>query len=133
MMQAHGDIRLDWRGRILRVETSGLFNEEGALAASARYQQTVCDAEDAPWARLDIWQSGVLGTPEVFAHAPEVYRWSAEHGCRAIAIVAGDQMQRELMDGLIPAPFAFFAEEALALSWLEQQLTETQHTEAALA
>ncbi len=121
-MQAHGEIKLDWLGPVLRLQARGLFNGEGTLAGITEYQSAVRQAAHQRWARLDIWHPETLGTPDVFAHAAKAYRWSLEQGCCAIAIIAGNQMQKELVSGLLPAPFAFFENEIDALAWLQQYL-----------
>jgi hypothetical protein len=119
-MESHGKVLLRWQGNLLVALPKGPFNEEGGLKAINKLQQTVINKNAEYWLRLELWQDDALGSPEVMADAMKSFQWGTDRGCRAIAVVVANSLQRQILEKAQPENTKIFDNRKKALLWLEQ-------------
>jgi len=123
-MKNHGAIACDWQGDLLTVVATGPFNVEGIEAASASLHQCVEHRDHSSWLRIDFPNNDALGDPNVMVSFGKSYLWAFSHGCRAMALVYSNFLQRSLCEVFVATHqvnLQVFEHENDALAWLETQ------------
>ena len=99
--EPHGEISLEWQDDILIINAQGPFNPEGILLASKHFQECVENREHKSWVRLDISDQETLGEPFVINEIAKGYVWGFKNGCRAMALVYCNSLQKILCEKFI--------------------------------
>lgn len=123
-MQPHGLIHLKWQNDILYIETQGPFNIEGIKIAGKHLTDVVENRTHASWRRLDIADDNALGDPEVMKVIAHGYLWGIENGCRAMALVYFNSLQKVLFEHFIienTVNIQAFSNSQDAQEWLNKQ------------
>jgi hypothetical protein len=121
-MNKHGEVLLSWAGSILIVKAKGPFNDEGALAAIDEINKFVSSKNLATWYRLGIWDDATLGSPSTIKLVKNIHEWYLENGCKSIAIVVCNSVQRSVAENLFGSTAKIFSIEEDAKEWLFSQV-----------
>jgi len=123
-MKSHGEMSCQWQGDLLILNATGPFNLEGIEDCAKQLRNTIEMAPHNSWLRLDLPNNDTLGEPEVMASFGRYYLWGFNHGCRALAVVCTNLLQRSLCESFSEAHqinFQVFDNKCEALAWLRTQ------------
>ncbi|WP_440874555.1 hypothetical protein [Thalassotalea sp. PLHSN55] len=117
-MDSHGKVTFTREASLLKVETFGPFNEEGAIKAFKEYVQHIA-YYTKPFATLEIWDEATLASPQVFKLVEEMWLKIATSNCFAIALVVTNQVQYGVAKKHLPACAKVFFDQQEACHWLK--------------
>lgn len=123
-LQPHGLINLVWEEDLLIIETQGPFNKEGITIAGKHLIESIIKRKSPSWRRLDITDDNALGDPEVMKSIAYGYLWGFENGCRAMALVYFNSLQKVLIENFIAennVNLQAFSNINEAQNWLAEQ------------
>ena len=101
-MEAHGHLDLRWSDDVLYVEAFGPFNDEGARAAAEVYVKLIQNKEHATFSVIEILNPDSIGTPDTMNEVVRIWNFIGENGCKALALVFANQVQRQLAEQHLP-------------------------------
>lgn len=125
--EPHGETHFKWQGDILIVNAVGPFNIEGVQASHQKLKEFVAAANKSTWYRLDYADDNTFGDLEVIRSIGKSFFWCFENGCKSIASVTSNSLQRTLFESFLARhdlnllPFDY---EEDALDWIQSQKEE---------
>lgn len=119
-MLAHGRIDLYWRDNILCVDAFGPFNDEGVTSAAAIYLDTIKHNDFEDFFVIETWDKDSFGSPSVYQVVDKNWAAFAAYGCKGLAVVVSDQIQKSLAERILPEIGQVFTSKDNALQWLQQ-------------
>jgi len=119
-MESHGELDLEWRDNLLVLNLMGPFNEEGAIDAFNHLKQSVISKKTNEWMRLEVWNEGTLGSPEVMEGIRQLFSWCVENGCIATAVVVSNRVQKMIAEKELPEDVEVFNDVSDAMEWINK-------------
>ena len=101
-MDSHGYLDFKWLNNILYVEAFGPFNDEGAIEAAKAYMDAVNNRNCSTFSVAEILDSESLGSPNTMTEVAKLWTFLGENGCRSLAIIHSNDIQRALAEKFIP-------------------------------
>lgn len=121
MMNAHGEVFLEWDEDLLIVHARGPFNEIGAESSILAIQSSIRNENRKLWCRLEVWDQETLGSPAVVALIKDAAVWYKENGCFASAVVISNSIQNQLIQKVTNEQTKTFYDKSEAIQWLNDQ------------
>ena len=106
----HGSIQAFWLDKALIIEVSDDFNREGVIAAGNRLKQLIAHKPAGEWMRVYVMLD-TLGPMTAIPNAVESVKFGIEHGCKALGLVGGNVLNKEMTELVAEAsslPLFFF-------------------------
>lgn len=117
-MKAHGHLDLTWSGNVLYVEAAGPFNDEGAKAAAEGYIELINNRKLEPFSVIEILHNDSVGPPDTMLEVSKVWNFIGERGCKHLAIVYSNEIQRHLAEEYLPDFGRLFSNLEDAEQWV---------------
>lgn len=125
----HGSVKAHWDAQILTIHTQGPFNLEGIHQGGMLIRNAVKNRKHDQWLRLDIADNESLGEPGVIDAITSNYLWSFKNGCKAMALVYCNSLQKALYDNFMQDQsinFKAFYTIGEANDWLEHYANSSE-------
>lgn len=122
--EPHGMVQLKWQDDLMIISTQGPFNVEGIKQAGLAIRDSVTKQGLNSWIRMDITDDNALGDPEVISLIGRNYQWGFDNGCRAMALIYCNSLQKVLCEEFLsqsPLNIKLFFCVQEAEEWLKTQ------------
>lgn len=120
-MEAHGYLDLRWSDDVLYVEAFGPFNDEGAKKAAENYVDLIHNKAHATFSVIEILHHESIGTPDTMKEVVKIWNFIGENGCKALALVYANEVQRHLAKEFLPEFGKLFSSVEEARQWVSSQ------------
>lgn len=124
ILPPHGHIDFSWEEDLLILNCRGPFNKEGIKVAAVELVKNMTNRQHPSWKRIDIVDDNALGDPEVIISMGLSYINAFDNGCRAMALVYFNSLQKVLIENFIAENninLRAFSNADHAKEWLEKQ------------
>ncbi|WP_440874914.1 hypothetical protein [Thalassotalea sp. PLHSN55] len=120
-MHRHGYLELKWVNDTLYVTVFGPFNTEGAHEAAQQYITEIKKRNNRPFSVIEYLDNDSLGSPEVMKNVYKIWCLLGESGCKSLALVYANTVQRSLAEKYLPNFGNAFSDLASAEQWISNR------------